>query len=332
MKKRKNKLAKNIFLFVIPIVNFCLIISVSAMLSREFYIEKEKKDNSKEVTKNEKMITVYFHNEGEIKEVPMEEYLMGVVPAEMPLSFHEEALKAQAIAARTYIINREKSESSDHKGASVCTDFNHCKAYITEEEAKEKWGDDWNNTYKEKIKKAVYDTKGMVITYDDEPISAVFHSTSSGKTENSEDVWQTKLPYLRSVESEGEENSPRYTSSVSFSFDEFKNIVKTKNKEASFGTNPKNWMDNITYNESGSVKTIRIGGIEFKGTEVRNMFSLRSTNFDISVNDNITFNVTGNGHGVGMSQYGANYAANNGYNYEKILKKYYQGVEISKIY
>ena len=333
MKKRKNKLAKLIWIFTIPLINFCLIIALSSILLKGFSVESKLNYKNEKNEENEKMISVYFHNLDEVRTVSMEEYLIGVLPAEMPPSFNEEALKAQAVAARTFIINREKAgNNEEHKGATVCTDFNHCKAYITEEEAKEKWGVDWDNIYKQKISNAVYETKGLIVTYNDEPISAVFHSTSSGKTENSEDVWQTSLPYLRSVESEGEEKSPRYTSTVSLSCDEFKSIISKANQNAVFNDNPESWIGKSEYNESGSVKTITLGGVEFKGTDVRNMFSLRSANFKITVDDNIIFNVTGNGHGVGMSQYGANYAAENGYNYEKILKKYYQGVEIGKLY
>lgn len=331
MKNKKKKIAKIVNLMIIPILNLSLVICVSLAFAKPNYVNNENKNENENLEKNEKFISVYFHNSDEVKNVPLEEYLLGVVSAEMPPSFELEALKAQAVAARTYIINREGGESAkEHKGAIICTDFNHCKAYITEEEAVAKWQDEWINKYKEKIKKAVDDTNGMIVTYNDEPISAVFHSTSSGKTENSEDVWQSALPYLRSVESEGEEKSPRYTSEESFTYDEFKKIVLNEAPEADFSQNPKSWTGNITYNDSGSVKTIIIGGVEFKGTDVRKMFSLRSATFSISQGENIVFKVTGNGHGVGMSQYGANYAAQNGYTFEQILKKYYQGVEITR--
>jgi len=333
MKKRKQEIAKFFKILLIPLINICMIIVVSVAFAKPIDKKTTEKNNEKEKKENERMISVYFHNSNETKEIPMEEYLMGVVPAEMPPSFESEALKAQAVAARTFIINREKGgETEEHKGAAVCTDFNHCKAYVTEEDAVSKWGTDWNTIYKEKIRSAVYGTKGEIVTYENEPISAVFHSTSSGKTENSEDVWQTALPYLRSVISEGENQSPRYTSSAVFNYNEFKNIISAANSKAVFNENPDNWIGKIDYNESGSVKNIEIGGVTFKGTDIRTMFSLRSTNFNIITNGNIVFNVTGNGHGVGMSQYGANYAAKNGYTYDKILKKYYQGTEIEKLY
>lgn len=332
MKKTKINLAKRIMLFFIPFVNLFLIIGISSVFSGQNPIIESKETKIFENSKNEKMISVYFHKIDEIKEINMEEYLVGVVPAEMPPSFNIEALKAQAVAARTFILNREGTNDDKHKGAIVCTDSTHCKAYMAEDEADDKWGIEWDKTYKNKIKRAVYETKGQIITYDSEPISAVFHSTSSGRTENSEDVWQNALPYLRSVESEGEEKSPRYTSSVMVSYSEFKDKLKSLNNDVVFDKSPEKWIGNISYNESGSVKNIKIGNKEFKGTDIRSVFSLRSSNFKIEVSDNITFYVTGNGHGVGMSQYGANHAAENGYSYDKILKKYYSGVEIEDMY
>lgn len=329
MKFLKSNLAKNIIFLIIPILNLILIIGVSAMFSQQITVENDNILISEEKKKNEKIVSVYFHKTDEIKEMKLEEYLIGVIPAEMPPSFELEALKAQAVAARTFIINREGLYNDEkHKGATVCTDSTHCKAYMSDGEADEKWGTEWEKTYKNKIRKAVQETEGQIVTYNNEPISAVFHSTSSGMTENSEDVWQSALPYLRSVESEGEEESPRYTSEVTVNYTDFKNKLKEADSSVSFSQNPKEWIGNITYNDSGSVKTIVLGNKEFKGVNVRSIFGLRSANFKIEAGENITFYVTGNGHGVGMSQYGANYAAKNGYTYDKILKKYYQGVEI----
>ena len=328
MKKRKINLAKKYLWFLCPVFNLFLIIGLSSVFSWQNYALVEKEENFSQNSKNEKMVSVYFHKTGEIKNIELEEYLMGVLPAEMPPSFELEALKAQAVAARTYILNREGIKNEDHKNATVCTDSTHCKAYMSEDDAFGKWGLEWDKTYKNKIKRAINETRGQIVTFDSEPISAVFHSTSSGKTENSEDVWQSALPYLRSVESEGEEKSPRFTSSVTVNFDEFKEKIKNLNEKTVFSPNPKNWLGNITYNESGSVRTIEVCNNEFKGTDIRSAFGLRSANFKIEISDNITFLVTGNGHGVGMSQYGANHAAQNGYTYDKILKKYYQGVEI----
>ncbi len=332
MKKRKKEISKLGKIVFIPIINIFLVLIVSNAFAKPFLGTENSNYKKEEKQKNEKTVSVYFHNSDTVETVKLENYLMGVVAAEMPPSFNEEALKAQAVAARTFIINRENVQNDDHKGAAVCTDFNHCKAYISDEEAEERWGEDWNNIYRQKIENAVLKTCGEIVTYEGEPISAVFHSTSSGKTENSEDVWQNPLPYLRSVVSEGEEKSPRYTSTESFTKNDFKERILKLNSSADFSSSPDKWIGKVTYNESGSIKTIEIGGVSFKGTEIRECFSLRSSNFTVATGDNIVFNVKGNGHGVGMSQYGANYAAENGYTYDKILKKYYSGTEVKKAY
>lgn len=332
MKKRKTNLAKKYFYLFLPFFNLFLIIAFSSIFSgQNVYIENEKGTIAKNV-KNERIISVYFHTLDKVEKINIEDYLVGVLPAEMPPSFNLEALKAQAVAARTFILNREGAVDEKHKDATVCTDPAHCKAYMSDDEADEKWGIEWEKNYKNKIKRAISETRGQILTYDNEPISAVFHSTSSGKTENSEDVWQNALPYLRSVESEGEDKSPRFKSIKEVSIEEFKQKIKALNKDVTFGNDKQSWIGNVIYNESGSVKTITIAGKEFKGTDIRTQFGLRSANFKISIDDKVTFNVTGNGHGVGMSQYGANHAAENGYTYDQILKKYYSGVEISNMY
>ena len=230
----------------------------------------------------------------------------------MPAEFEKEALKAQAVAARTETIKKMSFENEKHKNADVCDDINHCQAYYDTDTLKIKYGDEWYKKYYDKIKKSVDETDSIIMTYNDEPITAVFHSTSSGMTENSRDVWGGDFPYLISVESEGETESPRYYEEKSFSYEEFKKKI-SELKKVVFSENPKNWVSDIVRNESGSVKSLKICGVEFKGTEIRSALQLRSTNFEINVNENIIFNTKGNGHGVGMSQYGANYMAKNGY-------------------
>lgn len=267
----------------------------------------------------------------DIIEMSLLEYLFGVVCAEMPASFHEEALKAQAVAARTYTISKMNKNIPEHKSADVCDDINHCKAYISENELIDKYGESWTKEYYPKIKDAVLKTDGIIATYSGEPINAVFHSTSSGMTENSKDVWSGDVPYLVSVVSEGEEESPRFSDSVKFSKDEFINRITKSGKNPTFSSDCSNWIGEITKNESGSIKNIKIGGVDFKGTEIRELLGLRSTNFEIIIGENITVSTKGNGHGVGMSQYGANYMAKHGYTYEQILKKYYTGVNIDRL-
>ncbi len=288
-----------------------------------------KEDKSKKA-QSEDTISVYFHKENAVKEVPLEEYLKGVVSAEVPASFEKEAIKAQAVAARSYALYRAESISEAHPKAAVCTDFNHCKAYKSPQEARSGWGKD-ADIYEKKISSCVEETKGEVIKFDGEVALAVFHSQSGGgKTENSSDVWGGSLPYLVSVESVGDEKAPNFYSSKEVSFEEFKSVIENENKNAkvtSFSD-----ISTVTHSEGGRVKSVMIGGESFSGTKIRSLFSLRSASFTIKENNgNILFEVTGYGHGVGMSQYGANEMAKNGYNYKEILKHYYSGTQIEFI-
>lgn len=332
---RKNSFFKKKFnlFYLFPIYLAGIILLISLV----FYFINYESNNT--IFKNNQIsegnkspeIKVKMDNET-IQTVRLDEYLIGVVSAEMPPGFENEALKAQAVAARTYIINKKDKENDVHPDSDVCTDSSHCKAYISYEDAEKKWGEDWINKYYPKISSCVNETAGEIVTYNDEPIIAVFHSTSSGRTENSEDVWQTATPYLKSVESPGEELSPRYKSEEEFSLEDFKKIIKNLNPQAEFSGDKNNWINSYSHTEGGSVKKIIIGGCEFSGTEIRNAFSLRSADFIIEINEKVKFMVTGNGHGVGMSQYGANYAALQGQNYKEILMKYYKDTDIKKIY
>ena len=276
-------------------------------------------------TKPQKNIRL-LHN-GAVLSLPLEQYLYGVVAAEMPASFEIEALKAQAVAARTYTINRSRYPNKDHPDADVCSDSAHCKAYLTEDELKEKFQN--QPEYLQKIVQAVDQTSSQIVVYQGEPISAVFHSTSSGMTENSKDVWGGDVPYLVSVVSEGEEASPRFTETKVFSPEEFSQKINEGTKKVNFSSAPSQWFSNWEKNPSGSTKSLTVCGTPFSGTELRSLLGLRSTNFELSVTDQITVTTKGYGHGVGMSQYGANDMAKRGYSYVDILKKYYTGVEIT---
>ncbi|MBO5408957.1 MAG: stage II sporulation protein D [Clostridia bacterium] len=271
--------------------------------------------------------TITLLHQGTVTALSLEEYLYGVVAAEMPASFEEEALKAQAVAARTYTVNRSQTPNPNHPDANVCSESSHCKAYLPPEELSRKFQNE--PQLLKKIQTAVDDTKSEIIIYNGEPISAVFHSTSSGMTENAQDVWGNSVPYLLSVVSEGEEASPRYQETKTFTPEEFIEALNRGEKKVSFSESPAEWFGEWIKNDSGSTKSLTICGIPFLGTELRSLLGLRSTHFEISVADIITVTTKGNGHGVGMSQYGANDMAKRGYSYEDILKKYYTGVEIA---
>lgn len=284
------------------------------------------KDEVAEIPASSEVTISVLNTESNVEtSMNIEDYLIGVVAAEMPAAFETEALKAQAVAARTY--THYKSGTTDHT-SDVCTNFAHCQAYYTESNMRDCWGNDYDFYYN-KIKDAVYSTKGEILTYNDEPIMAVFHSMGGGMTENSADVWGQPLPYLVSVPSPGEEDATNYNSTVEITFDEFKNTITAKYPNAKI----QSFLDvsQPTLNESGHVKTILIGGVSITGVDLRSMFNLRSTKFDITFSENkVTFFVTGYGHGVGMSQYGANAMAKSGNTYNEILSHYYQGAILSE--
>ena len=288
------------------------------------YREKEKENET---------LSVYIKNEDRVEQMNMAQYLKEVVSAEMPASFEPEALKAQAVAARSYLEARRNAYKTSgipdvHKGAEICTDSAHCKAWISEEKRRKSWGTEADVNWR-KISNAVDATLGEVMTYNGEIISAVFHSTSSGKTENSKDVWGGERPYLVSVDSPGDLQSPKYKSEKEMTMEEFKKTATENIKGVDFS---KEIIGDIYRSEAGGILSISIGGAAVKGTEFRKIFGLRSTNVNIVQNgDKINFDVTGYGHGVGMSQYGANYLASEGKNYKEILKTYYTGIEIEKI-
>ncbi len=272
----------------------------------------------------QKTVKVYFKDENLVKEMDFEDYIKGVVMAEMPASFEPEALKAQAVAARSYALHKMEGQTEDN-GADVCTDFSHCQAYITDDKARSNWGDAADDNFK-KISRAVDETSGKIMKYNGEVITAVFHSTSSGATESAIDVWGGDVPYLTGVKSDGEHLSPKYLSTVTTDIDIFKETLKGENDKIDFS---KPAIADIERSDSGGIKTIVLYGEKFKGTRIRSLFSLRSTNFDMSIDgENVVFNVKGNGHGVGMSQYGANFMASEGKKYDEILLSYYTGVKI----
>ena len=287
---------------------------------------------TEKITDNKEFISVYIKNEDRVCDMEVEQYIKEVTAAEMPADFQTEALKAQAVAARTYLTNRVRVYKKDktpeeHKGALICTDSTHCKAWTSEVVKKEQWGksaeENWN-----KISDAVDSTKNRIITYNNQPISAVFHSTSSGFTENAKDVWGGDVAYLVSVKSEGDAKSPKFNSEAEFSVQEFKSIAE-KNIEGIDWS--KGFVNNLQRSEAGGIKSVEIGGVLIKGSDFRFMYGLRSTNIEVEVLENsIKMYVKGYGHGVGMSQYGANYLADQGKSYDEILKTYYTGVEISK--
>ena len=268
-----------------------------------------------------------------IEELDIDEYLYGVVSAEMPASFEEEALKAQAVVARTYTIYKIINNEDKHGDANICDDSTCCQAWISEEDRKEKWKEDEKDTNWNKILNAVNSTKGEIITYEGKPINAFFHSNSGGATEAPVDVWGgSGYPYLQSVSTSGEDAYSQYSSEVEITKEEFTEKIKEEHSDFKIDFDEKDCIKIEEYTEGNRVKKIKIGNLELSGVEVRNILGLRSANFKVIIEkEKIKFEVIGYGHGVGMSQTGADSLAKEGKTYEEIIHHYYTNVEIENI-
>ena len=306
---------------------FMASVSFSAGESGTKAIEVSKPSPPSNGAVSKKTITVFNSDTKETEEQLLEEYLIGVVSAEMPASYEKEALKAQAVAARTYILNKENHTNPDHSDAIVCTSPNHCKGYISLSDAEKKWGEGWVENFYPKIKEAVLETRGEYMTHNGEIIEAYFFALSNGRTESSSDVWGGEKPYLISTESRFDTQAPNFLSTASFSLSDFNARLKDLNSDFSPDSAPK--ISDTVLTDGNRVSSLKINGTKFQGTDIRNTFSLKSTDFSIKTEGgNVIFSVKGNVHGVGMSQYGANCLARDGKNYREILYHYYKGIEI----
>ena len=267
----------------------------------------------------------------EVITMDMGTYLVGVVRSEMPAAFEIEALKAQAVAARTYTLYKmENGGSANHPQADTCDNINCCKAYMDAATAAGNWGES-AALYEEKIRNAVRSTDGQCVLYEGLPILAVFHSSSAGVTLDAAAVWSESLPYLVSVSSpEDGETVPGYYSSATFPISDLRSLLQSELPEADLSSPPTDWFTGIHQTPSGAVTELSVGGVTISGNRLRTILGLRSPSFTISFEDgNATFSVIGYGHGVGMSQYGANVLASAGMDYREILAWYYTGTEIN---
>lgn len=264
----------------------------------------------------------------EVEEVNLDEYLVNVVSAEMPVDYELEALKAQAVVARTYTIYQIKN-GGKHENADICDSSFCCQAWISKENRLARWEENLRDEYWNKIVSSVDSTSGQYITYQGEPINAFFHSNSGGQTELPVNVWGGSYPYLQIVATSGEEAYSGYSSEVEISKDELvqKMLEKYSNFEINF--DEVNCIQILDLTESGRVKTMKIGNVSLSGVEARSIFGLRSAKFEFELLENsIKFNVTGYGHGVGLSQNGSDALAKQGRLYDEIIKYYYKDVEI----
>jgi stage II sporulation protein D len=272
-------------------------------------------------------IPLYRTKENKVEKLPLEEYLIGVVAAEMPPEFEMEALKAQAITARTYLIRRivEKDFSDVPTGAWVNDSIQH-QVYLDDETLREQWGALYEEN-RAKIARSVKETEGLILTYQNQPINATFFSTSNGYTENAEEYWQTEIPYLRSVPSPWDLSSPRYKETIRMPIETFEQKLGVK--VSNLG-DAQNWSKVIDRTTGKRINRIIIGNKTFTGREVREKLELNSSSFTWQRDkDQLLITTYGYGHGVGMSQWGADGMAKEGKKAVEILKYYYQGVELT---
>lgn len=288
--------------------------------------EAETTEKTDKAESESSTVKVMNANSKNITELSLEDYLIGVIAEEVNAAYHEEAIKAQIIAAHTKLEYTKNHKNDDLGEADITDSAASHQGYLTEDEQREKWGENYD-TYHGKIEKCVEEVLNVILVYENEPINAVFHAISNGQTENATDVWGGNYPYLVSVQSAGDKLSPAYKSEATVSVDDFKK--KLTENDAELGKNPEKWVEKITNTETGMVKEIIIGGKSFKGTEIRKLFELRSSTFAVKYDDEkFIFTVCGYGHGVGMSQYGANYMAQQGMSYKDILEHYYKNAEL----
>ena len=292
--------------------------NISKSVEKSVNIEHTNADNTNvNNTTNSSVseITVYRSN-GSVINLNMTDYLIGVVSSEMPASFNLEALKAQSVLARTYALKAKQT-------GKKLTDTVSTQSYIDIDQMKNKWGNSFN-TYYNKIKNAVENTNGEYLSYNGNYIEALYHSTNNGKTESSLDVFGNYYPYLISVSSEYDKNASNYLRTINMPLDTISNKL-------GLSLNNDSVINILSYTDGGNIKEININGNNFSGKKVRELLGLRSADFDISISDN-NANITtrGYGHGVGMSQYGANGMANAGYGYKDILSHYYPGTTLTK--
>ena len=318
-----------IIFFIIPVI--CTVPHKKEEQVQETIAETENTQIQEEYNYEKYKTIKLLHSETmQIEELNIDEYLYGVVSSEMPANFELEALKAQAVVARTYTIYQIIHNSSKHENADICDNYSCCQAWISKEERFSKWNSEEAESNWDKIVQAVNETKGKIVTYNKQPINAFFHANSGGVTESSLNIWSgIDYPYLKSVETSGEEGYTQYASEVIWNKQELLEKIQIEYEDCEIDFDKQDSIEILEYTSSGRVKTIKIGNKEIAGTEARTLLGLKSTNFVVTIDgENIIFSVTGYGHGVGMSQTGADSLAKQGLKYEEIIKHFYTNVEI----
>lgn len=327
-----------VYLFILILICFSIPIIFTKNKTKEASNENiENTDNTVKLNYSYKEygeINLLHKETNKIEKIKLDEYLYGVVSAEMPASYNIEALKAQAVVARTYTIYKAVNSKGKHgSGADICDSSTCCQAQISKEDRLKRWNDNNKEAYWNKIVNAVNSTQGQIITYDGKPINAFFHANSAGATEAPVDVWGgTGYPYLKTVTTSGEDAYSGYSSKLEVSKKDFESKIKEKHSDFKIDFSKKDCIEIKEYTDGNRVKTLKVGNLELSGVEIRTIFSLRSANFKVELaEDKVKFEVVGYGHGVGMSQTGADSLAKEGKNYENIIHHFYTDVKIENI-
>lgn len=315
-------------IIVIIIINTIITVFIIPFLIVSNFSEKTVAENT--YTESPIKIEVYNPETETNEQTPFEEYIKGVVAAEMPALFDIEALKAQAVCARTYALRAIEAMGQTTDVLPNPSDIG--QAYKTKEELKEQWCENFDEYYNN-IETAVNETYGEIMVYNNEPILAVFHSTSAGYTENSENIWESALPYLKSVESSGDIYAPQYETSTELSYDKIKELFISKYPSISFSSD--SLISQIKINSvsnAGYITSVTVGGVTMSGLDIRGVLGLRSASFTMTdTGSSIIFTTKGYGHGAGMSQYGAEAMAEEGYTYKEILNHYYTDIDFKNM-
>ncbi len=333
---------KKVFIYFIWFVFICFILPIVFTKKDKEVSAIDENNVNKEVGQEENNEEPYNYKQygtikllhlktGIVEDVAIDTYLCNVVSAEMPADFDIEALKAQAIVARTYTIYKIRNKK--HENADICDSSNCCQAWISKEDRLARWDESLRESNWNKIEEAVNDAKGKIITYQNEPINAFFHSNSGGKTEVPVNVWGgSGYPYLQTVETSGEDSYTQYASEVILTEQELLDKLKTKYSDIAIDFSNLQDIKILEYTDSNRVKTVKFGNHNISGVEARTLLGLKSANFSITQeNGKIKFSVKGYGHGVGMSQTGADSMAKQGNSAEQIIHHFYTDVEIKEV-
>ncbi len=321
MKKIYVLAAVLILIYGASVPLICLSSGAGTSLSAE-----SNQNTAGELAQKTKTVRVLDKESGKVTKMDADEYLFGVIAAEMPASYCEEALKAQAVASYTYMLFRANERAGENY--DIIADSSKDQAFVTREKAREKWGDDADK-YCDKIDGVIDSVRGYVMVDEkDMPILAAYHSISSGRTESAKTVWGSDYSYLQPVDSLGDLTAEKYLSEESFTTDEIVEKLSLPDSD----TSPSKWISGIKTSDSGTVTAISFCDKQFTGAEIRSLLGLRSSVFTVNYSDGkFNFRVQGHGHGVGMSEFGANYLARQNYTYVEILSWYYTGCKMKQI-